>query len=336
MLGYGVGVDLGGTNLRVGAIDEQGKFLTRSDTPIAPLGGRDGVIGRICSEIDRMREELTGSYALRGIGIAIPGIIDMASGTLRESPNLPDWNGYPAREEIERRLGTRVILENDANAAAMGEFWLGAAHGLDSALMLTLGTGVGGGIVLNGSLWHGMSGMAGEPGHVTIYPDGPPCPCGNRGCLEQYAGARGVVRFAREAAQSGTAPALAKAFAANPDFTSRDLYELACAGDVPSRKVFETMGRALGIALAAMINLLNLPIYVIGGGGSAGWDLFSPFLMEEVRQRAYVYRGATDQNGAPRTNVCRAKLGADCGLYGAARLPMLPGEVGEHMTSHAH
>lgn len=336
MIGYGVGVDLGGTNLRVGAVDEEGKFLARSDTPIAPLGGRDGVIGRICGEIARMREELTGSSALRGIGIAIPGIIDMASGTLRESPNLPDWNGYPVRDEIERRLGTRVILENDANAAAMGEFWLGAARGLDSALAITLGTGVGGGIVLNGALWHGMSGMAGEPGHATVFPDGPACPCGNRGCLEQYAGARGLVRWAKEAADAGRAPALAKAFGSNPDFTSRDLYELAMGGDTQSRAIFETMGRALGIAIANMINLLNLPIYVIGGGGAAGWDLFSPFLMEEVKQRAYVYRGATGEDGAPKTRVCRATLGADSGLYGAARLPMLPGEVGEHMATHSH
>jgi glucokinase len=330
MLGYGVGVDLGGTNLRVGAVDEEGKFLDRVSTPTMALGGRDGVIGRMCAEVTRIAERLTGAYALRGIGIAIPGIIDMTSGRVRESPNLPDWNGYPVRDEIERRLGTRVILENDANAAAMGEVWLGAAREHDSAVMLTLGTGVGGGIVLHRRLWHGFSGMAGEPGHATVDPGGVACPCGNRGCLEQYAGAPGIVRMAREAAGSGKAPSLARALEDNHEFSPLDLHNLAIAGDAAAQRIFETMGRALGIALATIINLLNVPVCVIGGGGSGAWNLFSPRMLEELEKRSYVYRGATGADGAPATQICRAALGDDSGLYGAARLPMLPGEVAEH------
>ncbi|MGH9522177.1 MAG: ROK family protein [Terriglobales bacterium] len=333
MLGYAVGVDLGATNLRVGAVDERGQLLDKISIPIAGLGGSESVIARMCAGIADLTSQFKGTHALRGIGIAIPGIIDIASGILIESPNLPDWSNCPVREEVERRLGTRVILENDANAAAMGEFWLGSAADYTSACMLTLGTGVGGGIILNGALWHGMSGMAGEPGHITIYPDGAPCPCGNRGCLEQYAGARGIVRMAQEAAASGRAPALASAIAANPDFTSGDLYDLAKHGDAAAHAIFETVGRALGIGIAAIINLLNLPILVVAGGGSAGWDLFSPFLMEEVQRRSYVYRAARqpDENGGTQpTKICRAVLGADAGIYGAARLPMLPAEVGEH------
>src|SRR6202043_1941990 len=129
----------------------------------------------------------TGRFA--GAGIGVPGIIDMETGMMRKSANLPGWSDYPVRDEIERRLGARVILENDANVAALGEKWLGAARDVDDMAMLTLGTGVGGGIVLRGRIWHGMTGMAGEFGHMTVEPEGPPCGCGNRGCVEQYASA---------------------------------------------------------------------------------------------------------------------------------------------------
>jgi glucokinase len=253
---------------------------------------------------------------------------------LRECPNLPGWYDYPAREEIERRLGTKVILENDANAAAMGEFWLGAAREYDSTCMLTLGTGVGGGIIIKGALWHGMTGMAGEPGHTTVDPNGPKCGCGNRGCLEQFAGATAIVRMAKEAAANGEAPEIEKAIARETQFSSRSVYELSMKGDVPSQKIFEKAGRALGIAIASMINTLNLPIYIIGGGGAGGWDAFSPYIFEEVEQRSFIYR-ATIQPAAgykprPRTRITRAMLGSDAGIFGAARLPMLPEEVYEH------
>src|SRR5262249_27305377 len=148
-----------------------------------------------------------------------------------ESPNLPDWADYPARDEIERRLGTRVILENDANSAALGEKWLGAARNFDDMAMLTLGTGVGGGIVLNGRIWHGMTGMAAELGHGTVDPDGRLCGCGNRGCLEAYASATAVVKMAHEAIAEGNAPGLARAANSNSDFSAKTIYDLACQGD---------------------------------------------------------------------------------------------------------
>jgi len=146
---------------------------------------------------------------LAGIGIGVPGIIEIETGTVRGSPNLPDWADCPVRTEIERRLGTPVILENDANSAALGEKWQGAARDYDSICMLTLGTGVGGGIVLNGKIWHGMSGMAGELGHVCVDPQGPVCGCGSRGCLEQLASATAIKRMAVEAIATGKAPELA-------------------------------------------------------------------------------------------------------------------------------
>lgn len=334
MTGYAVGVDLGGTNLRVAIVDEHGRMVEKLVTPTVELRTSEAVIARMCEHIKHLTGKYKSSGTLHGIGIAIPGIIDLDSGILRESPNLPGWYDYPVRDEIERRLGSKVLLENDANAAAMGEFWLGAAREYDSTCMLTLGTGVGGGTIIKGALWHGMTGMAGEPGHMTVEPEGAKCPCGNRGCLEQFAGATAIVRMAREAAAKGEAPVIADAIERESQFTARSVYELAMKGDSPSQRIFERSGRALGIALASMINLLNLPIYIIGGGGAGGWDAFSPYIFEEIEQRSFVYR-ATIQNAdggrkRPKTRITRAMLGSDAGIFGAARLPMLPEEVYEH------
>ena len=171
-----------------------------------------------------------------GIGIGVPGFIDMAAGMVMESPNLPDWKSFPVRDEIERRLGTKVILENDANSAAMGEKWLGAGRQFDHMAMYTLGTGVGGGLVFNGRLWHGMTGMAGELGHFNVYADGHPCGCGSRGCLEQYASATAVVRMAREAIARGESHELESLSHDEGQFTSRSIYNLAVQGETAARK----------------------------------------------------------------------------------------------------
>ncbi len=336
MANFSIGVDLGGTNLRIAAVEEQGRLVEKVTLGTKVALGRDHVINDMCDAITRMAEKYN-SGGLLGIGIGVPGIIDMDTGMVRESPNLPGWSDYPVRSEIEKRLRTRVILENDANAAALGEKWLGAAKNADDMAMLTLGTGVGGGIVLNGHIWHGMNGMAGEFGHATVEPNGVPCNCGNTGCLEQYASATAVVRMAREAIAEGSAPALAKAAGSDPEFSAKAVYNLAIQGDEGARKIFRRVGRALGIALSTMVNGLNLPMYVIGGGVSSAWEAFSPSIFEELRQRCMVYaatapphaagdQGASAQVEAKTTRytiITRALLGSDAGLYGAARLPMI-------------
>src|SRR6266404_58142 len=196
---FSIGVDLGGTNLRIAAVDEHGALVEKITLGTKVSLGRDHVIADMCDAIQRMSEKFKNSAPLLGIGIGVPGIIDMQTGLVRESPNLPDWVDYPARAAIEQCLKTVVILENDANVAALGEKWLGAAKDYDDMAMLTLGTGVGGGLVLGGTIWRGANGMAGEFGHTTVEPDGHICGCGNHGCLEQYASATAVVRLAREA-----------------------------------------------------------------------------------------------------------------------------------------
>src|SRR5258706_11071943 len=170
MANYTIGVDLGGTNLRVAAVDEQGQVMERIALGTQLSLGRDQVLDDMCASIQQLAQRHAASSKLVGIGIGVPGIIDMEAGTVWEAANLPGWAGFPVRSEIERRLHTQVILENDARVATLGEKWLGAGRAVDDMAMLTLGTGVGGGLILGGKIWYGMSGMAGEFGHFTPEP----------------------------------------------------------------------------------------------------------------------------------------------------------------------
>ncbi len=326
---YSIGVDLGGTNLRIAAVDSDGKLLEKLTTGTEVQRGRDFVIGEMCDAIQSLSVKYRDSSQLAGIGIGVPGFIDMDTGTVMRSPNLPDWLNFPVRELIERKLGTTVILENDANSAAMGEKWLGAGRNIDNMAMYTLGTGVGGGLVFNGQLWHGMSGMAGELGHFNIESEGHPCGCGSRGCLEQYASATAIVRMAQEAIATGNAPDLAEGARGNVEFTSRGIYQLAIQGHESAQRIYRTVGRALAIGIGSMVNALNLPMYVIGGGVASAWNAFAPTMFEELKVRSSIYSlTAPDhvQPGQKHTVVTIALLGSDAGLYGAARLPMLQTE----------
>ncbi|SRR5579872_1857774 len=328
MANYSIGVDLGGTNLRIAVVDEQGKLLEKITLDAQVKLGRDHVVRDMCGAVQQMVGKQRNSGSLQGIGIGVPGIIDMRTGMVHESPNLPDWVDYPVRNEIEKQLGTRVILENDANSAALGEKWLGAGQAVDDLAILTLGTGVGGGLVLGGQVWHGMTGMAGEFGHTTVEPEGALCGCGNRGCLEAYASATAVVRMAKEEIARDGKTALSGV----KELSSKAVFEVAQQGDKGANRVFSSVGRALGIVISDMVNALNLPMYVIGGGVSAAWDAFAPTMFEELRSRCMVFKATDPQGGDGKTGkartktiVTRAKLGSDAGLFGAARLPLVNG-----------
>jgi glucokinase len=338
MSGFSIGVDLGGTNLRVAAVSEQGALIEKVTLGTQMALGSAHVLNEMCDTIQRLSRKYKETSQLLGVGIGVPGFIAMQTGMIRESPNLPGWSETPVRKEIERRLGATVILENDANAAALGEKWLGAGRDVDDMAILTLGTGIGGGLVLRGQIWHGMSGMAGEFGHTTVEPDGRLCGCGNRGCAEQYASATAIVRMAREAIASGEAPGLAKAASGDAEFSAKAIYNLAIQGDEQTRRIFARVGRALGILLSTMINGLNLEMYVIGGGVSSAWEAFTPAMFEELRGRSIVYAatapadpispgmgasGKVTPGSGRKTIITRALLGSDAGLYGAARLPLM-------------
>ena len=347
-MSFAIGVDLGGTNLRIAAVDEEGRLLEKITTGTQVKLGRDAVISEMAAAIHGLAAKFKHGSTLMGVGIGVPGIIDKRTGMLRESPNLPGWDDYPVRDEIEKRLETAVILENDANAAAFGETWLGAAKGVDDVCMITLGTGVGGGIVQNGRIWHGMSGMAGEVGHVTIDPNGPKCNCGNHGCAEVFASATAIVRMAHEAISRGEAPELARiAGSKDVEFSARTVHNLALQGDRAALQIFTTVGWSLGILMADLVNILNLDMYVIGGGVSAAWQSFTPALFGELSKRSMVYAATVPDQVAgsaagaaaevrplqlgKRTIITRALLGGDAGLYGAARLPMVSASLRTHL-----
>ena len=301
MAEYSIGVDLGGTNLRAAAISTGGEILASISGRADLKAGRDAVIGDMVNAIVKLRDQVGG--VLAGIGMGVPGFIIIEKGVIVGSPNLPAFDNYALRDDIEKRLGTTVVLENDANAAALGEKWIGAGRDVNDMVLLTLGTGIGGGIISGGRVLHGFVGMAGEIGHITVVPDGNPCGCGNRGCLEKHASATAI---------SG----MAKIIGLGADLTSEQVYNMAVAGDEKAKRIFVAMGKALGIGLASLVNIFNFPLYVLSGGPLPAWDFFAPAMLEETRTRSFTFRNT-------ETKIVKAILGNEAGLYGAAYLPVL-------------
>jgi glucokinase len=298
---YSIGVDLGGTNLRVAAVSEEGRILDKASCSTTYDHGPGGVVADIVKVINAMRARV-GLAGLAGVGIGVPGFIDIDAGVILGSANLPGFQGFPVRDEIQQHLGTTIILENDANAAALGEKWIGAGKDVSHLILITLGTGIGGGVIVDGKILHGFTGMAGEIGHMTVFPDGNPCGCGNCGCLEKHASASAI------AAMGGMMGI------GTQKFSSREVYELALAGNSRAKLVFDSMGRALGIAIANLINLFNFPLYLLSGGPLPAWDLFSPSMFAEIEKRSFTY-------ARTGTRVERGVLGGEAGLIGAAYLP---------------
>lgn len=302
MTEYSIGVDLGGTNLRAAAVDQNGELLAQVSASTSPEKGREYVINEIVESIQELRsKQLSGRFA--GVGIGVPGFILMEEGIILNSNNLAFLENIPLRDDIERRLGAPVILENDANAAALGESWIGAGVDVEDLVLLTLGTGIGGGIIYKGRVMHGFLGMAGELGHLTVVPNGNPCGCGNVGCLEKHASATAI-----------TCTAELMKVTPHPNPTAEDIYNLAVAGDWKAQQIFKSMGEALGIALAMLINTFNFPLFLLSGGPLPAWDYFAPAMFEQVQRRSFTYRNS-------KTRIEKAKLGSKAGLFGAAYLP---------------
>jgi glucokinase len=302
MAEYSIGLDLGGTNLRAAAIDREGTLIDRIEGKSGFSASREELLTEMVAAISTLRSRADGG-SLKGIGVSAPGFISMREGVIRNANNLPSLENFPIRDELSRRLGTPVILENDANAAALGEKWMGAGRGVDDLVMVTLGTGIGGGIISNGRVLRGYLGMAGEIGHITVVPNGNPCGCGSQGCVEKHASATAITAMAR-----------LMGLGAEP--SAKEVYDLAAAGNEKAKQIFVAMGESLGILLASLINTFNYPLYLIAGGVIAGWEAFAPAMIEETRRRSFTYR-------ASDTRIEKALLGNEAGLYGSAYLAWL-------------
>lgn len=302
-----IGVDLGGTNTRTALVARNGDILEKQKEETLAAEGHEKVIAKLIRNIDRQRANADQHDRRVGaVGVGAPGVIHEQTGVVVKSPNFPDWNDLPLKQILERELKLPVFIENDANAAALGEQWRGAAKDIRSMIFLTLGTGVGGGIILDGRIWHGADGMAGEVGHMTIIPDGRSCGCGNRGCLEMYASSRGIVMTFKAMCAGKHLDAEDR-----KEVTSAQIYQAARNGDAVAHLVMKDMGRYLGIGVANLINIFNPEMVVIGGGVKAAWDLFIDATREEVRKRAFTY-------AAERTKIVPSMLGDEAGMVGAA------------------
>lgn len=307
--------DLGGTNLRMAAVGAGGEILARAKRETPRSLGPDGIVDAIVSSArDCLKEERAKSNVL-SIGLAIPAMsIDGQAGIVKKAANLPSLNGFALAPAIEKALGIPALLENDANAAAIGESWIGASRLFANSVCVTLGTGIGGGVILNGSIIRGPDWSAGEIGHTCVEPLGHECPCGSHGCVEQYASATAIARIAGELAENFPDSSLS----GQSDISSLDVYRAGKSGDDLAAEVFRRMGYYLGIALANLINVLNPETIVIGGGAAQAWDLFIGHLQKEIDIRAY-------REPAKRARLARAALGDDAGIIGAARLAFMEG-----------
>jgi glucokinase len=283
---YGA-IDLGGTNVRAIVADLDG--TVRGDQ-IQASRANDGLDACLASIEEAMRK--AGSEAevdpadLRGIGVASCGWVDSEHGIVPAAPQLPGWHNVPLAGIIRDRLGPPTILENDANAAALGEHVFGAGRDVRHLVYITVSTGIGGGIIVDGRLYGGAKGSAGEIGHTIIDPKGPACGCGNHGCLESLASGTAIARRGAEAAKRGESPALATILEREGRLSARHVADAAKSGDLASREIFAEAGRFLGIALANLVNLLSPQAILIGGGVAQAHELFLPEAERTMRALA--------------------------------------------------
>lgn len=310
-----IGIDLGGSAIRAGSVTREGQLHHFKRVNVPQERRKDLVLISITDIVkDIITLENSIGNKVIAVGIGSPGIVRMDRGTVVTSPNFPGWKNVPLKSLIENVIHLPVLLDNDANAAAFGEKWRGAGQKVRSLVCMTLGTGIGGGIILDGDVWHGAWGMAGEVGHITVNPEGQRCNCGNYGCLEAYSSATGMVKSAIRAIKEGKRTVLRRLSGGdNARITGKMLYDAAAGGDRLSIHIFREAGRYLGIAMASLIHILNPDMIVLTGGVTEAWDLFMPPAMEEQERRTY-------HLSVRKTKILRGKLPGKAGVIGAAGL----------------
>ncbi len=295
--------DLGGTNLRMAVVDRDGSLDHLTKQPVPENVSPDGLISLIGTMADKIRAEMGNGLGFDAVAFTAPSPIpENFDGILTKLPNLGSVTGMNFTAGLRELFGLSVIAENDATAAAIGEQWQGASRGISNSVTVTLGTGIGGGIILNNQVIRGPDGIGGEIGHITVEPNGRPCTCGNRGCVEEYASATAIRRSAREAGLDVT--------------TAADVYEAWTTGDEVAKAIFAQVGKYLGQMLAGLCNALNPEMLIVCGGVANGWDAFAPAVQAEIDARAY-------RAAAARARLARGELGDKAGILGVARSAFL-------------
>ncbi len=289
-----LGIDVGGTRIKAGLLADDGKVVDRRMMATEAQEGREAVLERLVDVIKWGLDE--GAEA---VGVAFASPMDPEKGVIYNPPNLPGFGVFPIRDYLKERVGIDVVIENDANAYMLGEWWMGAGRGSKVLLGVTLGTGIGGALIVEGKVWHGAHGLGGEFGHVVIWPDGPECNCGNRGCFEAVASSRYLMEVYRRLSGEGITP--------------EEIYRRALSGDAAALESFRILGRNVAMGLAGLANALDPDRVVIGGGlANAGM-----LLLEQVRMHFYplLLSGIRD-----RVELCLAELGDMSAVVGVAYL----------------
>lgn len=288
---YVIGVDLGGTNLRAGVVNSSGRIISRIETPIGDQKSWKKISGLISDVVGELKKK--SPKPPRAIGAGVPGIVDFEKGIVIRAPQFPNWKNVRVRGDLERLTGLPSVIDNDANMHAVGESKYGAGKGRRNFVLLTLGSGIGGGLVLDGRVYRGDFGFAGEVGHIVVEPEGFPCNCGGKGCLELYAASRAFGNIDNSL--------LTPAFAAH----------LARGGNRVALKLWKNFGYYLGIGIATLVNVLGIETFVIGGGISKSWGLFIAGAKKSALAHTYSFH-------SKRLKLIRAKLGGDAGIIGSA------------------
>jgi glucokinase len=299
-------VDLGGTYLRIALVDGSGKIHHQLKQRTPKGNSPEVIVDALAAAADKWTSD---GRRIAAASIMVPGTVDNQNAVVVQAPNLPSLTNFPLKSVLEERFGWSVLLENDANAAAVGEMWLGAARGCRDVVSVTLGTGVGGGVILDRELWRGAHGSAGEIGHTTVDPfSGLKCKCGNIGCLELFASATAIVRMTRE-----DLPRFPQSVLNGQELEAEKVYRAGREGDELALSVFRRFGVYLGIGLANLINIIDPEIIVIAGGVVNGWGLFASHMQHEVNERAV-------RVTAQQVKIAAAQCGDNAGLLGAAHL----------------
>lgn len=310
-----IGIDVGGTNVKIALVDGEGKIIYSNSVPTYAQMGYEYTVNNIKQAIrDLMKETNTDAKEIEGIGFDFPGQVDYKTGVVKLAPNIPGWINVPIAQMIEEEFNIPTRIDNDVRCAALGELKFGAGKGCENFVCITVGTGIGSGLVINGQLVRGAANAAGEIGHIKLQMNGGPiCGCGDTGCLEAFASGPSIVAMAQEYLKGGKSTKFREMAGADGEITPYIVAKAAEAGDPVAKRIFEIVGTYIGMGLVSVINLLNPEKVIIGGGVAAAGDLLLDPIRKTIKERAMIVAGNS-------VEIVPAELGNSAGVIGASML----------------